>query len=179
MYATQMPEHLHLHVTVSGLPPVRIQTERWPVIAHAQCSNAAFKFQDGHMGHLAVRQHSDGRTLVYGVLEIRTPEKHERQAGRLLPAGADISQALEEVCHDLEMNSEIVWACLAHVPVEGRQMIGRRLSSGAQASRVIHLQITTSSTVPPARWRASFHFRRERTMRVYSRAKARSLFRNP
>jgi hypothetical protein len=85
-----MPVHLHLHIAVSGLLLVRIQTERWPVIAHTQCSNAAFKIQEGHLGHLAVRQHSDGRTLVYGVLEICTPEKHNRQAGRLLPAGADV-----------------------------------------------------------------------------------------
>ena len=116
MTLTQMPENVYLTVTLSGRPPVRIQKDRWPVIARAKRSHG--EFADQASCHLIVRQHQDGRTLVYGVLDSPSQEDQSHRAGCLLQAGADICKAIWEVSGDLGLDPKMAQACISSLPAE-------------------------------------------------------------
>ena len=54
-------------VALSDAPPVRVSAEDWPVIASADWFSGAIECQANEVARIKVRQHEDGRTLVYGV----------------------------------------------------------------------------------------------------------------
>ena len=71
-----------LIITLTNHPPVKIKEDNWPVIASAD--------DDGYDGQvyeqsnrmwergITVRQHADGRTLVYGVYDFETHFQKEK-----------------------------------------------------------------------------------------------------
>ncbi|HEY0789777.1 MAG TPA: hypothetical protein VGD78_01815 [Chthoniobacterales bacterium] len=115
MTPIQTPDNVHLTVTLTGRRPVRIQKDHWPVIARAR--RARGEVADQTLCHLVVRQHQDGRTLVYGVSE-SAAEEQNRRAGYLLEAGADLCKAIWDVSGDLGFDPEMAQACIASLPAE-------------------------------------------------------------
>lgn len=102
-------------MTLTSKRPVAIQKDSWPVIA------AANEERD-HSGralprrfYLTVRQHQDGRTLVYGRKESDLHGEKMLRAGELLEVGADIPTAILRVSEDLEA-SNIAQRCIADLP---------------------------------------------------------------
>ncbi|MCC7407408.1 MAG: hypothetical protein IT442_05010 [Phycisphaeraceae bacterium] len=99
-------------ITLTGRPPVTIVEGAWPIIADAKDHE-----YDGQVESQAnreswwecrVRQHADGRTIVYGHYRYTTHYQGERgylhRAGVLLPGtphASDICLAIERVCADL------------------------------------------------------------------------------
>ena len=61
----------YLTITLTGKPPVKITKDDWPVVASAQDKewDNRYEFQANRTAtwKLTVRQHADGRTIVYGV----------------------------------------------------------------------------------------------------------------
>ncbi len=53
-------------VPLTGQLPVRIREDLWPVIAQARRHHGQVECEANHLWHLTVRQHEDGRTIVYG-----------------------------------------------------------------------------------------------------------------
>ena len=115
MTFTETPENVYLTVTLSGRRPVRIQKDRWPVIARVKRSRG--EAADQTICHLIVRQHQDGRTLVYGVSESPSEDQTQR-AGCLLEAGADTCKAIREVSGELGFDPNTAQACIASLPAE-------------------------------------------------------------
>jgi hypothetical protein len=89
--------------------PVRIRTAHWPVIA-----SATYDDHDGIIRARAnriwtvtlhVRQHADGRAVVYGTYDYATAWQHERslatRAGELVPPEADLPAAIRRVAEQL------------------------------------------------------------------------------
>ena len=60
-----------LTITLTGRPPVKITKDEWPVIASAEDKeyDNQYEFQANRCASwkLIVRQHNDGRTIVYGI----------------------------------------------------------------------------------------------------------------
>lgn len=123
-------------ITLTGRPPVRINEGDWPMIASA-CDDE----HDGEVECQAncrsrwavrVRQHQDGRAIVYATYSYSTNWAHSRdfaaKRGVLLGPDDSPSQAIQEVCDDIagaecDAGDEARWAtlaaeCVADLPAE-------------------------------------------------------------
>lgn len=127
-------------ITLTGRPPVTINEDAWPVIASASDKDyeGEFEFQSFRTSkwHITVRQHEDGRTLVYATYSYSTAWRNERglqaKRGELLPKGGaceeHICRAIERVCQDVASAehsgddagrwSELAAECVADMPAE-------------------------------------------------------------
>ena len=56
-------------IPLSERRPVEIETADWPLIARADWYSGAIECQANEVARVRVREHADGRTLVYGVRE--------------------------------------------------------------------------------------------------------------
>ena len=53
-------------VTLTDRPPVKISEAAWPVIAKASNHDTHYEVQANNLWHITVREHDDGRRIVYG-----------------------------------------------------------------------------------------------------------------
>ena len=67
----------HLTITLTGRAPVRIRKADWPIVAKATAWNGEIEAQADRHSQLIVRQHADGRAVVYGVF--RSPRATSRR----------------------------------------------------------------------------------------------------
>ena len=125
-------------ITLTNRPPVRITEERWPIIAEAvdeQYDNE-FRFQANRTSDwwIRVRQHEDGRTLVYAGYDYGTNWQGERglraRQGQLMSSATseDLVEAIRRVCHDISQCEHAAgdderWdtlrnECIASLPAE-------------------------------------------------------------
>jgi len=97
-------------ITLTDAPPVRIREDDWPVIAHGayRDHDNEYEFQANRRwkADVRVRQHADGRMIVYGVYDYDTVFQGERgitiRAGVVLDAGADPVSAIRTVGETLD-----------------------------------------------------------------------------
>jgi hypothetical protein len=93
-------------ITLTGRPPVTIREGEWPIIAHGYAGDD----DANHPGNppnrewardIRVRQHADGRVLVYGIYLFTSCWQGERaadaRAGVLLPAPATHAQIIDAI----------------------------------------------------------------------------------
>lgn len=100
-------------ITLTGHPPVMIREDEWPVIAHGYAddddsNNPGNPPNREWERDIRVRQHADGRVLVYGIYSYSTNFQGENgasaRAGVLLnePATTEqITEAIRQVGNDL------------------------------------------------------------------------------
>jgi hypothetical protein len=112
-------EKPYLTITLTGRPPVKIKKDDWPVIADAtdnddhgtQIGNQANREDDWRV---KVRQHADGRAIVYAIYDYSTLFQGERGAsvrgGELVAADGDLVETISRVSRDMaeRVNAERV-----------------------------------------------------------------------
>jgi hypothetical protein len=121
-------ENPKLTITLTGRKPVTITKDDWDVIASAgekEWDNQ-YEFQANRTASfkLTVRQHQDGRAIVYGVHSYNSQYQGEHgrdiRGGELLDKDADIPEAIHRVAAELESRmedgqwSQGYWPRLAH-----------------------------------------------------------------
>lgn len=121
--STQQQNDKTRTITLTDRPPVKIRESEWPILASASgWSHAAVRVQANEEWRIYVRQHSDGRALVYGVREEGNggmPQGYEpRRGGALLPAGADLVAAIRRVGTDVGIPETQIRECIADLPAE-------------------------------------------------------------
>ena len=101
-------------ITLSDRPPIVVEEDDWPLIAKGSTLEGAF---------LGVRQHRDGRAIVYGVATVGHTRIREGTMLSLRDASTEaICQTIREVGSWLE--SEDVWLgdlisqCIGSLPAE-------------------------------------------------------------
>ena len=103
-------------ITLTDRAPVKVSEALWPRIAYASRHDGEVVCQANHEWHLTVRQHADGRAIVYGSEVAGMGGVHqgyeEARAGVMLDAGADIAAAVRRVgerarCSDAMINEVI------------------------------------------------------------------------
>lgn len=117
-------------ITLTDRAPVKIREDEWPVIA--QASDDSYHGDPGGYRQAAsqgeidtytikVRQHADGRALVYGILDAAIEPCHQPAAGEswrggeLLDKGADLAAAIRRVCSD-RLPDAVIRSCVADLP---------------------------------------------------------------
>lgn len=120
-------------ITLTGKPPVKIREDDWPVIAHGNYEDYdnEHRFQANRTTDLdiRVRQHADGRAIVYGVYDYSTNFQSERgsvqRAGYVVDAGGDLVEAIQRVGSDLvdrdvdaAIVRDVVNECIAELPAQ-------------------------------------------------------------
>ena len=113
-------------ITLTDRPPVTIREDQWPCIAEAidDQDEGEIKIQSNRTRDwwIRVRQHVDGRALVYAYNSYSTAWQGEqgycRRTGELLPAGTstDLIAAIRRVGRDLP--ADLVQECIADLPAE-------------------------------------------------------------
>ena len=99
-------------ITLTGRPPVTVDEDTWPVIAAAtgKVWDNQYEFQANRTSKwgIYVRQHDDGRALVYATYSHCSAYQNARcyaaKRGVLLPAGTtdeSICDAIRNVCDDI------------------------------------------------------------------------------
>jgi hypothetical protein len=120
----------HRTITLTNRAPVRIVEDEWPIIAEGRCGSEAMRCNI----EVRVRQHRDGRAIVYGrfsynyswdppfdrLMHLRGRVGHLSDAGTDLAASFHIvGDYLRERVHDQDMHTFIAAAitdCFAHLP---------------------------------------------------------------
>lgn len=122
-----------LTITLSGRAPVTVVKDDWPVIASA--SDDSYSGDPGRwhqakqrgecdMYRITVRQHADGRTIVYGVLDAAVAQwgapagGESYRGGYLLDAGQDAAAAIHRVADESGIPASVARACIADLPAE-------------------------------------------------------------
>jgi hypothetical protein len=127
-----MSDKEHKTITLTDHVPVRIRVADWPV--RAKAAGDSYRGNDyarhqqalgqGEVDeyHLIVRQHADGRTLVYGILDAATAwtQTEDHRGGRLLASvtDADLPQHIRSVGEECELPDRIIRDCIADLPAE-------------------------------------------------------------
>jgi hypothetical protein len=111
-------------ITMSDSAPLRIVNEDWPRIADASGHDGQVQSQANHEWYIRVREHQDGRRIVYGSYDSGNGGVHigfrPRKAGYLVPAGADgqdTIRAIRRVAGVIDM-PELADECIADLPAQ-------------------------------------------------------------
>jgi len=118
-------------ISLTNRPPVSVDPREWPVIASAKgdswgTSGDYARYQQALMRgeldryRLVARQHADGRTLVFAVLDGASAwTGHESTyAGELLAQGDDVAVAMRRVGEDAGLPKSVIADAIADLPVE-------------------------------------------------------------
>lgn len=134
-------------VTLTGRPPVRIREDAWPIVGRGDWDHhdGVVECQANRTweARIRVRQHADGRALVYGVYEYSTDWRHEPNiraaCGTLLEAGGD------------EAGGDIVSAACGaggDIPAAIRAVAAELAERGLDASRARDLADECVASLP-------------------------------
>jgi len=115
-----------LTITMTNRPPVKIDKDKWPVIASSKSFQGEHEFQANWKKKLTVRQHADGRTIIYGVYESSYRDSRDRRAGEMVQSDgttadlvgdtAPIIEAIIRVAGYLEFDRQLADECIADLP---------------------------------------------------------------
>jgi hypothetical protein len=75
-------------ITLTDRPPVTIREDAWPVIATAKWWDNTYESQANRTASVRVREHEDGRRIVYGVSDSQWQGESGAKAGVLIRASA-------------------------------------------------------------------------------------------
>jgi hypothetical protein len=85
-----------------------IADDEWPLSAQVSCAEDGEWYCDEYALH--VRQHADGRSLVYGILI--SAESQDWEGGELLAAGADLPAGIQRVGMAGEFPVSVIHDCI-------------------------------------------------------------------
>lgn len=134
---TAQKDNPKLTITLTGRKPVTITKDQWPIIAEAGDKNwdNQYEFQANRTWDydLKVRQHEDGRALVYGIYRYDTHFQNESCAGIRggeMVAADEVIPAIQRVgkwmadnlpsdhADEAEIFHRLVNECIADLPAE-------------------------------------------------------------
>lgn len=102
-------------ITLTGRQPVSISKDAWPVIASARDWDNQHESQANRTWRVTVRQHEDGRTIVYGVHTSQWQGERDSRHGELVEAGGNIAAAIVRVCESIGAE-HIAQECVGGLP---------------------------------------------------------------
>jgi len=107
-------------ITLTHRAPVSITDENWPLIAEGRYARDDMPELEYDTHTVRVRQHADGRAIVYAILVGATSwtGTEDARTGELLAPGADIVGCIRRVGSDCDLDERAISACIADLPAE-------------------------------------------------------------
>ena len=105
-------------ITLTDAQPVRVREDLWPIIASARDWDGEHESQAFRRWYLTVRQHADGRSIVYGRYTTQWQGEANRVGGERLSASADIPAAIRRVGEHVGVSDAMIDSCVADLPVQ-------------------------------------------------------------
>lgn len=84
-------------ITLTDRPPVTIHEAEWPVVAAARRHDGEIEYDAIRRWGLRVRQHEDGRALVYATYSTSVRGAHNYRGGELLESISDVPAGIRRV----------------------------------------------------------------------------------
>lgn len=103
-------------ITLTDRAPVKIRENEWPIIAQGEWYDSHIHSQANREHHIKVRQHEDGRAIVYGVTHSSWQGARGWAGGELLAADDDIVAAIKRVGSDGDIDEIAIRECIADLP---------------------------------------------------------------
>ena len=105
-------------IKLTNRRPITIVEDNWPLIARAKDWDNTYEFQANRTWRIRVRQHEDGRTVVYGVYDTHYQGECNRVAGYLLETDdeAQITRAIRDVGEHIGCEDCMIDECIADLP---------------------------------------------------------------
>jgi len=104
-------------ITLTDRRPVKIKDADWALIAESRWYEGQIESQANRSGWLKVRQHADGRAIVYGALRSSWQNETCLSGGELLAKGADLAAAINRVAETCNATS-CAAECIGELPAE-------------------------------------------------------------
>lgn len=108
-------------ITMSETAPVSVDPEQWPVIASASDHDGKVECQANTEWAIKVREHDDGRRLVYGYARAGRGGKpigwRPSSAGYLVVAGDDLVRAIRRVAGVIG-REDLAAECIGDLPAQ-------------------------------------------------------------
>lgn len=117
-------------ITLTDRPPVKIQEHEWPIIAGADGDSYKGDPSRYHQARnqgemdewwIRVRQHEDGRAIVYGGYDTGRygrDDAEDWRGGELLDAGENLAGAIRRVGEAGNIPDQCIRECIADLPAE-------------------------------------------------------------
>lgn len=108
-------------ITLTDRPPVTICEDEWPeIVKWWDGDNREFRQQPNRQWIIRIRQHADGRAIVYGVYRTCWQGDRDIRAGELVPAGVDVIPAIRRVAETIFAREGCVRECIEELPAASR-----------------------------------------------------------
>ena len=104
-----------LTITLTDRAPVKIAKKDWPITARSSSHSGEHESQADKTWRMTVRQHADGRAIVYGVHDTRWQGERGLRGGELIERGSDIPGAISRVAATVGAD-DIAAECIADLP---------------------------------------------------------------
>lgn len=114
-----MPETIT--ITLTNRPPVTVRKDAWPIVAEAEHYDTEHRHQANRFWRMKVRQHEDGRAVVYAVFDSAYRGERDKRAGEVVPADADIAAAINRVALSMGWETDpgsVAASCIANLPAD-------------------------------------------------------------
>lgn len=107
-------------ITLTDRAPIRIVESDWPQVAVARWHDGQYESQANRTAHVRVRQHADGRRIVYGGSTSQWQGERGTDAGYLLDAPPDEQRTVAAI-HDVAEavgRPDLADECIADLPAQ-------------------------------------------------------------
>lgn len=111
-----MENNNRLIIEITGQAPIAVDRELWTLIAEAVEFSGEFEAQADRLSRLSVRQHADGRALVYGEHTTRWQGEQNYAGGHILTKDENLVLVVAEVVAELGFSDSLHQRCLASFP---------------------------------------------------------------
>lgn len=105
-----------LRIVLTDAQPVDVTAAEWPVVAEARSWDNTYEFQANRIWTLKVRQHADGRCIVYGVYETSYRDDRWARAGEIVDSIEEAIGATHRVGDHLDFPDYLADECIGDLP---------------------------------------------------------------
>jgi hypothetical protein len=105
-----------LTIVLTDARPIEVSKADWSLVAKAKDWDNTYEFQADRTWTMRVRQHDDGRCVVYGIHTTACSAGRDRRGGEMVDTIEDVPAAIRRVVRYLDFPAYLVDECVGNLP---------------------------------------------------------------